>query len=334
MGDVIGPAVYGPITIMHLVRWASALENWHRIHYDRTFCVEHEGLPGPLVNGSWKQQVLAQLLKDWAGPGGWLQSLKYEFRGMDLVGETLRASGRVVSRKVQGYCGEVQCAIELRNSADQATTVGEAIVLFPMKQGAAVQYPIRPSDGSGFSATAPLRKHRCPPQYTEYLGVKSERLVSTDVIDRSSLRRFMQAIMVRDPDYFDESGARVRRFGGIVAPPLYPLYALRTPATNHDPLERASHDTEFDGASQTPWSSFGLPELSGAPKRILNAGNGIDLFAYAPLGVRIEVYSRYDDIYEKAGKQGNLLFVSVFSEYTVHETGQLLVRSRQTTILR
>lgn len=333
VGDVIGPVVYGPLTVMHLVRWGSALENWHRIHYDWPFCVEHEGLPGPVVNGSWKQQILAQLLKDWAGRSGWLQALTYEFRGMDVVGETLHASGRVEAREARGEYGEIHCAIELKNSAGQATTVGRAIVRLPMRAAPAVRYPLDPNDTSGFSDIVPA-DGLCPPQFREYLGASSDELVSTDVADASSIRRFMQAIMVRDPDYFDASGPGARRFGSIVAPPLYPLYALRVPATGDDPLERALHDPEFDGASQTPWSSFGLPELPESPKRILNAGNGIDLFAYAPLGARIAVRSRYADIYQKVGRSGPLLFVSALSEYTVHETGQLLVRSRQTTILR
>jgi acyl dehydratase len=332
VGELIGPVGYGPMTVMHLMRWGAAMENWHRIHYDAVFCREHEGLPGPLVNGSWKQQVLAQLLKDWAGPAGWLRAMEYEFRGMDVAGETLRARGRVISREVRGDYGEVRCAIEMRNSSDETTTVGEATVILPV--GPEVRYPAcSPAEDDAASA-ANARRGQCPPEYEAYVGITSETLVSTDAIDASSLRRFMQAIMVRDEDYFDEGSRGARRFGTIVAPPLYPLHALRVPATADDPLEAARHDEDFDGASQTPWSAFGLPELPGAPKRILNAGNRVELYAYAPLGTHIAVSSTYDDIYAKAGKRGPLLFLSVLSRFSVHETGQPLLRSWQRTILR
>lgn len=334
VGDLIGPVVYGPMTVMHLVRWCAAMENWHRIHYDYAFCTEHEGLPGPLVNGSWKQQVLAQLLKDWAGPAGWLQALEYEFRGMDVVGATLRAQGRVTSRKLQGDHGEVRCAIEMRNSSDEATTVGEAIVVLPLQRGPEVRYPAGSPGENDVASASHAKQGMCPPEYEEYVGIKSETLVSADAIDASSLRRFMQAIMVRDEDYFDEASRGARRFGTIVAPPLYPLHALHVPAIADDPLEQALHDHDFDGASQTAWSAFGLPELPRAPKRILNAGNRVELYAYAPLGARIDVSSCYDDIYQKVGMRGPLLFISVLSRYTVHETGQPLLRSWQTTILR
>jgi acyl dehydratase len=334
VGDLIGPVVYGPMTVMHLVRWCAAMENWHRIHYDYAFCQEHEGLPGPLVNGSWKQQVLAQLVKDWAGPAGWLQALEYEFRGMDVAGATLRAQGRVTARELRADYGEVRCAIEVRNNSDEATTVGEAVVVLPRRGGPEVRYPAGSPGESDVPSAFYAEQGLCPAEYKEHVGVKSETLVSTDAIDSSSVRRFMQAIMVRDEDYFEDAGRGAARFGTIVAPPLYPLHALHVPATADDPLEQAQRDEDFDGASQTPWSAFGLPELPGAPKRILNAGNRVELYAYAPLGTHIDVTSCYDDIYQKSGRRGPLLFISVLSRYTVHETGQPLLRSWQKTILR
>jgi acyl dehydratase len=334
VGDPIGPVVHGPLTVMHLVRWCAAMENWHRIHYDERFCQEHEGLPGPLVNGSWKQQVLAQLLKEWAGPTGWLLALEYQFRGMDTVGATLTARGSVTAVDDHGDHGDVHARVELVNAEGEATTVGEAVVRLPTRGAPSLRVPVDPADGRGFSATSRVPGASCPPQFREYLGLQSENLVSTDVVEASSLRRFMQSIMASDPDYYDESAAASGRFGRVVAPPLYPLYALRVPAGRPDPLAGASRDPDFDGATQTPWSSFGLPGLDGAPQRLLNAGNGIDLFSYAPIGTRIAVQSTYQDIEGKQGKRGPLLFVSVLSRFTVHETGDLLLLSRQTTILR
>jgi acyl dehydratase len=334
VGDRIDPVTYGPLTVMHLVRWCAAMENWHRIHYDERFCQEHEGLPGPLVNGSWKQQLLAQLLKEWAGPGGWLLALRYQFRGMDTLGATLTASGTVASVEAHGDYGDVRCEIALTNASGEATTIGEAVVRLPLRDAPSLQVPVSPAESLDFAGTAGEVGASCPPQFRDYLGMRSDVLVSTDVVDASSLRRFMQSIMADDPDCYDEDAAARGRFGGIVASPLYPLYALRVPAGAPDPLDQAIGDPDFDGASQTPWSSFGLPELEGAPRRILNGGNGIDLFSYTPIGAHIAVESVYHDIAEKQGKQGPLLFVSVLSRFSVPETGDLLLQSRQTTILR
>ena len=60
----------GPITAAHLVRWAAAMENWHRIHFDWRYATAHDGLPDVVVNGSWKQHVLMQLVTDWVGEAG------------------------------------------------------------------------------------------------------------------------------------------------------------------------------------------------------------------------------------------------------------------------
>jgi hydroxyacyl-ACP dehydratase HTD2-like protein with hotdog domain len=333
-GEVIGPVTYGPMTVMHLVRWCAAMENWHRIHYDFDFCRNHEGLPGPLINGSWKQQALAQLLKDWAGHTGWLASLKFQFRGMDVVGQALTVQARVTAREQRGDYGEIRCAVEVTNSSGQATTTGEATVVLPLRDGPAVPYSF-PSAGADEAVPGPGAGHElCPPEYRRYIGLTSDVLVTPEPVDASSVRRFMQAIMASDPDCYDATGPGSHRYGGVVASPLYPLHALHDPAGARDPLEAALGNPGFDGNSQTAWSGFGLPELEGAPKRILNAGNEIQLHAYAPLGSRIAVSSTYDDIYQKAGKSGPLLFVSTLSRYSVHETGQPLLQSRQVLILR
>jgi hydroxyacyl-ACP dehydratase HTD2-like protein with hotdog domain len=70
-GFEIPTLVRGPMTNVHLMRWSSAIENWHRIHYDQPFAIEHEKLPGLLVNGSWKQHFLTQMMCGWLGPDGW-----------------------------------------------------------------------------------------------------------------------------------------------------------------------------------------------------------------------------------------------------------------------
>ena len=65
-------AARGPLSPLHLMRFSAAIENWHRIHYDERFAVEHDGLPGLLVSGSWKQHLVAQMVRGWLGPDGWL----------------------------------------------------------------------------------------------------------------------------------------------------------------------------------------------------------------------------------------------------------------------
>jgi acyl dehydratase len=141
VGDDVTPIVRGPMSPLHLMRWSAAIENWHRIHYDWRFATEHDGLPDVLINGSWKQHLLVQLMREWLGPAGWLWQLSYQFRGMDLAGSTLTAWGRVVEKRDYPEFGVVACEIGIRNSTGEQTTVGGARGALPYRGGAPVPYP-------------------------------------------------------------------------------------------------------------------------------------------------------------------------------------------------
>lgn len=91
--------VTGPMSTAHIVRWSASMENWHRIHYDWRYATAHDGPPDVMVNGSWKQHVMLQLLTDWVGESGWPWKLSFQFRGMNVPGDTLSAWGRVTGRE-------------------------------------------------------------------------------------------------------------------------------------------------------------------------------------------------------------------------------------------
>ena len=141
IGDELAQVVKGPMTGSHIMLWSAAIENWHRVHYDLPFAKEHDKLPGLLVNGSWKQHVLAQLLKDWAGRGGWPWKINFEYRGMDIAGDTITAWGRITGKEERDGLGIVTLEIGLRNSRDVDSTSGDAVVVLPLRGGRAVPYP-------------------------------------------------------------------------------------------------------------------------------------------------------------------------------------------------
>jgi acyl dehydratase len=149
VGDRIATVDKGVITTAHIMRWSAAVENWHRIHYDQAFATGHDKLPNVLINGSWKQHVLVQLVKDGLGPAGWLWKLKFRYRRMDVAGDALRAEAQVVARQeVEGF-GFVTLAITLLNQADQISTAGHAIGVMPLRGGPPVPYPFVPQPAYG-----------------------------------------------------------------------------------------------------------------------------------------------------------------------------------------
>lgn len=131
----------GPLTTAHLMRWSAAMENWHKIHYDKPFAIEHDKLPGLLINGSLKQQFVMQLLVDWAGPEGWVWKSSFQFRAMNVVDETMRVWARVTGKRDGPGYGLVDLELGILNDADKESTPGTATVALPYRDGEPVPYP-------------------------------------------------------------------------------------------------------------------------------------------------------------------------------------------------
>ena len=143
-GESLVPLVKGPLSTIHLMRWSAAIEAWHKIHYDHPFATGHDKLPGLLVNGSLKQQFVQQLLKDWAGQGGWVWTVGIQFRAMNLAGETLSIWGRVTGRRRVATFGLVDIELGIRNDAGQESAPGKAIIALPYRDGPPLPYPFVP----------------------------------------------------------------------------------------------------------------------------------------------------------------------------------------------
>ena len=85
----------GPITTAHIMRWSSAVENLHRIHYDQPFTINQDGLPDVVLSGSAKQQFLLEMIGIWIGEGGWVWKLKLQHRSLTLPDNILSTWGVV-----------------------------------------------------------------------------------------------------------------------------------------------------------------------------------------------------------------------------------------------
>lgn len=143
-GQALPRLAKGPLTTSHLMRWSAAMENWHKIHYDKQFAIEHDKLPGLLINGSLKQQFIMQLLKDWAGTSGWVWKVNFQFRAMNVVGEKLLVWARVVDKQKMPDYGLVMLELGIVNEAGTESTPGTATLALPFRDGKAVPYPFVP----------------------------------------------------------------------------------------------------------------------------------------------------------------------------------------------
>ena len=136
----------GPITTTHIFRWSAAIENWHRIHYDKEFAVGHDKLPDVLMQGSWKQSIIPQYLKDWVLPEGWVWKASFQHRAMLVPRDRLTVWGRVVRKYEAKDLGYVDLEGGIKNQINTESCPGVATVLLPFKDGRKVPYPfVRPS---------------------------------------------------------------------------------------------------------------------------------------------------------------------------------------------
>ena len=141
VGAQLGAIDKGVITTTHIMRWSAAIENFHRIHYDHPFATEHDKLPGVLINGSWKQHVLIQMVKDGLSPAGWLWKLRFRYKKMDIAGDSVLGTAKVVRKQRAGDFGFVTLELQLVNQHGEVSTVGAGIGVLPVTGGPPVPYP-------------------------------------------------------------------------------------------------------------------------------------------------------------------------------------------------
>ena len=163
------------------------------------------------------------------------------------------------------------------------------------------------------------------------IGHETNWMDACDVVERGAIRRFTQAVMDEDLVYWNDQAAAATKYGGVVAPPLFPLHAFRRPPGTPDPLSRVSGDPDFDGVTRD--FGLGLPPLPVALPRLLNGGNQVEVHQLARPGERIRAKSKYVDIYQKEGKSGSLVFILVETIYR-NDKKELLLKAVQTHVLR
>lgn len=141
VGQSLQPLNIGPMTTTHLVRWSSAIENWHRIHYDQAFAVYHDGLPNVLIHGSWKQSILPRYLKDICLPDGWMWKASFQHRAMIVPGDTITCWAAVIGKTEIEGLGHVELDIGMRIQSGIETCPGKATIVLPQRGGRVVPYP-------------------------------------------------------------------------------------------------------------------------------------------------------------------------------------------------
>ena len=169
-----------------------------------------------------------------------------------------------------------------------------------------------------------------PESAKAYIGVQTETEIACDSVESGAVRRYAQAIMDQDPIY-GQQGDVTARYGGPVAPALFPTHQFRRPFGTPDPVQASAHDPNYDGSTKL---RAGLPEIEPLKHlAVLNGGSEVEFFRYARHGDTIKLRARYADIYEKQSSKGPMIFIISESDY-LNGDNELLMRVRHTRIRR
>ena len=89
--------------------------------------------------------MVVQLLAGWAGHDGWVWTVDFSFRKMNLVGETLAVWARVTDRHLlaleAGEVGVVDVELGITNDDSVESTPGTGRVVLPRRSGPPIPYP-------------------------------------------------------------------------------------------------------------------------------------------------------------------------------------------------
>ena len=143
LGLELPELVRGPIDISHMARWSSAVQEWHKIHYDAQ-SAHSGGFPGAVVNMSWWQHVVAKHLREWLGEGGWLWRFRVgiSYATFPVAGDTISLWATVRESYEHDGLGVVEFEIGIRKqTGEECLTSGEATGILPLRDGPPVPYP-------------------------------------------------------------------------------------------------------------------------------------------------------------------------------------------------
>lgn len=166
-------------------------------------------------------------------------------------------------------------------------------------------------------------------QVKAIIGAQTEKVAATHPVEASEVRRFHHATMDPARRYWDAEWASSSRYGALVAPPAFPVHALRRPAASPDPLDEMGKP-DYDGLSR---SFSGLPVVEVNLPRDMNGGYEYELYRYARVGETVFRQSRYKDIVQREGRTGPMVLVVIEEIYT-NEAGELLLKVTNTQIMR
>jgi acyl dehydratase len=158
------------------------------------------------------------------------------------------------------------------------------------------------------------------PEILRQIGKEGEETIWPEPLDRSSLRRFIQATRDDNPLYYDEEYAKSTKYGSVIAPPFYFHRSFPSPLG------------VVEDAEKEEMRHRGLVDTPGFAKQV-NAGSEIEWFGQVRIGDTLNSKTVVSNIEQKQGKNGPMILIT-YDRIIKNQDDKLIAITTQKSLRR
>jgi len=128
------PSLVKGISLVTILKWGAAVNDYGPHHYDQQFANQMLGLPNVIAHGPHNAAFLAQLVTNWIGGEGMLRRHYAEMRGNVFPGDTMTFQGKVANKYIKDGEGFVEIESWAQNQKGRRVTLGKSTVMLPRRK--------------------------------------------------------------------------------------------------------------------------------------------------------------------------------------------------------
>jgi acyl dehydratase len=119
------PPLLKDISLVTILKWGAAVNDYGPHHYDQQFANQMLGLPNVIAHGPLNAAFLAQLVTNWIGCEGMLTRHYTELRGNVFPGDKLTFQGKVANKYIKDKEGFVEIESWAQNQNGRRVALGK-----------------------------------------------------------------------------------------------------------------------------------------------------------------------------------------------------------------
>ena len=128
------PKLEKSISLVTILKWGAAVNDYGPHHYDQQFANQMLGLPNVIAHGPHNAAFLAQLVTNWIGSEGFLRSHYTELRGNVFPGDILTFRGKVTRKYRESGDNIVECESWAENQNGRRVALGKSNFTLPLRK--------------------------------------------------------------------------------------------------------------------------------------------------------------------------------------------------------